>query len=124
MNTLLSVAGLLLMSGAPAAPEAAPPPEKIQASVQRSLTFLGKEGVQWMENRKCASCHHLPMTIWSLNEAKNQGYAVDNKALTEVTSFVLAADDRARLLPKPAKDAKAPFTLNQGALFMAVAMES
>ena len=39
--------------------------------------------------------------LWSLNEAKRQGYAVDEKALTEVTDWVNAADDRAKGVPVP-----------------------
>ena len=33
------------------------------------------------------------MTLWSLNEAKKQGYAVDEKALADLTAWVLAKDD-------------------------------
>lgn len=53
-----------------------------------------------MEGRNCASCHHAPMLIWSLNHAKQRGFEVDEKTLAEVTAWTL--DPKVRLMPKPA----------------------
>ncbi|MBI3408924.1 MAG: terpene cyclase/mutase family protein [Planctomycetes bacterium] len=85
-------------AGEPQGKVAAP---DIQDAVQRGLEFLTTEAITWKEARRCASCHHAPMMIWSLSEAKKQGYAVDDKALTEVITWVLAKDDPGKVFPNP-----------------------
>src|SRR6185295_13124159 len=32
----------------------------VRDTVSRSLPFLEKEGVAWMKDRRCMSCHHVP----------------------------------------------------------------
>ena len=93
-------------------------------TIVRAVSFLAKDSLAWKETRKCASCHHAPMTIWALSEAKNRGYPVDETALADLSAWVLAKDDRARVLNEPAQPAapvttqaprKAPI-VNEGAL--------
>jgi len=81
-----------------AAPTTAP--ASLQDSVERGLTFLQKSSQDWLDGNNqlgtanghpvfikpakvtyCASCHHLPITIWCMTEAKNHGLAVDEKSL-------------------------------------------
>lgn len=79
--------------------DAAPSAGKIQESVERSLTFLQASAQSWADGKNqpgmanghpifikakapaCASCHHVPMTVLCMTEAKNRGYVVDDKAL-------------------------------------------
>ena len=74
------------------------------AAVNRSADFLAREGVTWIRARNCASCHHAPMTIWALHEARARGFAVDEAALREVTTWTLAGPANliaAKVLPDP-----------------------
>ena len=52
------------------------------------------------------SCHHAPMMIWALNEAKTHGYAIDQAALDEVTSWTAGDMGVSKSLVAP--DATAP----------------
>src|SRR5262245_44541404 len=71
-------------------------PAELRATIDRSLAFLADEGIDWKEGRKCASCHHAPMMVWALNEARNQGYTIDQDALNDVTNWMLLPDDPAK----------------------------
>src|ERR1041384_7222733 len=42
-----------------------------------------KEGVAWMEDRGCMSCHHVPFLLWSHRSAQAQGFTVDSQKLAE-----------------------------------------
>ena len=53
----------------------------VRDAVSRSLPFLEKEGVAWMKNRGCITCHHVPFLLWSHRAAQAQGLAVDAKTL-------------------------------------------
>jgi hypothetical protein len=123
MHALWSLVSLTALCGAS---PAEPAPAKVQESVKRGLVFLEKEGLAWKEGRNCASCHHVPQMLWAMNEAKNHGYAVNDKALAEVTAWVLSADDKAKVMPKPAKAGeKFPAdTLPQGAQLNALGVEA
>src|SRR5215204_1899175 len=72
-----------------------------RAAANRALAFLAKDGLAWKDDRKCASCHHVPMTLWTLNEAKKAGFAVNEKVLADLTAWSAAADDKARVIQKP-----------------------
>ena len=77
------VGGILVLvfglSVAVAADKGQDKPATPRAAIERSLVYLEKAGVAWKEERKCASCHHIPMTIWTLNAAKRQGFAVNER---------------------------------------------
>src|SRR5262245_58082161 len=64
-------------------------PPDVRETVQKGLAFLAAEATDWKPARKCASCHHVPMGIWSLSEAKKRGYSVDEKAVAELTAWVI-----------------------------------
>src|SRR5262245_55941164 len=71
-------------------PSVPPTPALSLQAVERSLPFLEKGGVEWLETKKCASCHAVPMTVWSLSEARRRGFAVNQKALDDVKARALA----------------------------------
>lgn len=56
---------------------------EVREVVSRSLPFLEKEGVAWMNERGCMSCHHVPLLVWSHRAARSFGLAVDTKKLAE-----------------------------------------
>ena len=55
----------------------------VRNAVSRSLPFLEKEGVTWMKDRGCMSCHHVPLLLWSHRSAQAQGFTVDSQKLAE-----------------------------------------
>jgi hypothetical protein len=55
----------------------------VRDAVSRSLPFLEKEGVAWMKDRRCMSCHHVPFLLWSHRSAQAQGFTVDSQKLAE-----------------------------------------
>src|ERR1700733_13728572 len=55
----------------------------VRDAVSRSLPFLEKEGVAWMEGHGCMSCHHVPFLLWSHRSAQAQGFTVDSQKLAE-----------------------------------------
>ena len=55
----------------------------VRDAVSRSLPFLEKEGVAWMEGHGCMSCHHVPFLLWSHRSAQAHGFTVDSRKLAE-----------------------------------------
>jgi Squalene-hopene cyclase C-terminal domain len=62
-------------------------PEQAHTAVERGLDFLQTDAADWREERKCASCHHGAMTVWTLCEAKSLGYPVDDDTLKDMTKW-------------------------------------
>ena len=60
----------------------------VRDAVGRSLPFLEKEGVAWMEDRGCISCHHVPFLLWSHRSAQAQGFKVDAPKLAEWDAWI------------------------------------
>src|SRR5437879_4934433 len=77
------------LAAAPTPPEAPPSPEQVRAAVEKSLPFLQKSSAAWRQERKCVTCHQVPFTVWSLNEAKVRGLAVDQEKLDDLTNWSL-----------------------------------
>src|SRR6185369_3801344 len=59
----------------------APSDAQIRKAVERSLPYLEREGVAWIEKHDCISCHHVPFLLWSHNAAKSAGFVVDDTKL-------------------------------------------
>ncbi len=95
------VAAAMVVGQAEAKVTPATSAEHVQKAVSRSLAYLDKSAVDWWNGntqngvkdgkpvlvkgpqKNCASCHHVPMTLWCLTEAKNRGFAVDNESLDQ-----------------------------------------
>ena len=56
-------------------------------AIERSLPFLEREGVAWIEKRACLSCHHVPFLVWSFREARDRGLSVDPAKLAGWTAW-------------------------------------
>jgi len=67
----------------------APQSQELRQAVEKSLPYIEKKGVDWIANRKCASCHHVPFMIWSHREALDRGFAVDPKELDDWTRWAV-----------------------------------
>jgi hypothetical protein len=105
-------------------------PQQIQQAVDRAIGYLQTESAAWLNTRKCAACHHVPMPLWALSEAERQGYVVDKKFVVETTESLLGSMDRmiaAKLFfgpgdpPDPRPQGRG---LNMGIPFLAVAARS
>jgi hypothetical protein len=104
--------------------------QQIQRTVERTIGYLQTESAAWLNQRKCAACHHVPMPLWALSEADQQGYAIDKKFLAETTESLLGSKDKlmaSKIFPNPA-DPPDPRPqsrgLNMGLPFLAVAAQS
>ena len=71
----------------------------LREAVKKSLSYLADGGKEWMEDHKCASCHHAPMMIWGFHLAKQRGFPVDEDALAKVTAWSL--DPKVKWMPEP-----------------------
>src|SRR6187431_1906262 len=60
----------------------------VRNAVSRSLPFLEKEGVAWMKDRRCMTCHHVPFLLWSHRAAQAQGFTVDAQKLAEWDEWI------------------------------------
>src|SRR5437667_179047 len=119
MRRLSAVVTLIVL---PTGAAAAAPVPGVKGAINRGLTSLAKDNLAWKQKRQWAECHHTPFTIWALNEGKKQGYTVDEKALADLTSWVLSKDHLARLVAKPPK--REQIELNEAPLLLALGIEA
>ncbi len=81
LRTIASVALLLLPLTASRGEESAA--VQVRQTVAKSLPFIEREGVAWMEGKKCQSCHQTSFMVWSLNRSAASGLPVDSAKLAE-----------------------------------------
>lgn len=91
-------------------------------AIDAGLKSLTDDAVNWKVDRKCSSCHHIPMTLWVLNEAKQLGHTVNEKARVDLTGWVIAKDDPAKVNPKQPE--RKQIHVNQTPLMLALAFEA
>ena len=87
LRLLISVACVLGLPAIAKAQDESADSAKTRRAVKLALPFLENEGVKWMNEKACASCHHVPFLLWSHNEARSRGIAVDEKKLIEWTEW-------------------------------------
>lgn len=61
----------------------------VRRAVTRALPYIEREGVAWIDSKKCVSCHQVPFMVWSLNAAHRRGFAVDKTKLTEWNAWAV-----------------------------------
>lgn len=82
----IAMLGVTLGHVASAADEApAPPP--VRQALDRAMGFISTDTAAWRKKFGCATCHHGAMTVWVMNEARQQGWPIDDAALTEFTRW-------------------------------------
>jgi hypothetical protein len=74
------------------------------SAVPRALTYLTGKGIEWTEDRNCVSCHHVPMMIWTLREARAAGISIDEKAMAKGIEWALSAKVDATTFPAKKND--------------------
>jgi squalene-hopene/tetraprenyl-beta-curcumene cyclase len=85
MTLLHAACCVVAFAGDPPAPDVA----QTRKIVERSLSFLEDESVTWLETRKCASCHHVPMMIWTHHAARQYGFTLNEEALQKLEAAAI-----------------------------------
>src|SRR5947209_1019442 len=67
---------------------------QVHQTVDRAVSYLQTESAAWLNTRRCAACHHVPMPLWALSEADRQGYTVDRKFVANTTESLLGSQDK------------------------------
>src|SRR5205085_2045006 len=104
--------------------------QQVHQTVDRAIKYLRTESAAWLNTRKCAACHHVPMPLWALSEADRQGYSIDKKYVADTTESLLGSREKlmaSRIFPIPGdKSDPRPQArgLNMGLPFLAVAAQS
>ena len=105
-------------------------PQQVAQAVTRAIEYTQKESADWLNTRKCAACHHVPIVLWSLSEAERQGYAIDKEFVTNTVESLLGSKEKlmaSKVFPDPiAPPDPRPQGrgLNMGLPFLAVAARS
>jgi hypothetical protein len=110
---------LSLLPMAASAQEERPKPRKVDAAIDRGLNFLAKDALAWKKKHNCVSCHHAGLVIWSMQEAKQRGRAIDEPVLADLTKWVAESGDGKTGVPRPEGVPKA---LNAKAVWLALAL--
>jgi pimeloyl-ACP methyl ester carboxylesterase len=132
-----SLAGVLLglclcrpaLAGEPTSVPRATTPQ-VHHTVDRAIKYLQTESAAWLNTRKCAACHHVPMPLWALGEAERRGYAIDKKFVAATAESLLGSKDKllaSKIFPDPAAppDPRPQGRgLNMGLPMLAVAAQS
>jgi hypothetical protein len=124
----LCLSRLALADGPVSIPPAGP--QQVEQTIERAIGYMQTESAAWLNTRKCAACHHVPMPLWALSEAERQGYAVDEKFVADTAESLLGSRDKlmaSKIFPNPA-DPPDPRPqgrgLNMGLPFLAVSAQS
>lgn len=80
---------LATMFGSPGEPEG-PSVQRVREAVELSIPYIEQQGLSWIQERKCVSCHRVGVMVWSLNSARQEGFAVDDR-LDEWVSWSIDA---------------------------------
>src|SRR5579862_5288902 len=83
MIVILALAQTLFAHPSAWAQDTVPTSEQVRQAVDRSLPYLEREGIAWIQKRNCLSCHQVPFMLWSLAEAQAKGVRADPKRLAE-----------------------------------------
>lgn len=88
-STSLPILTIVLTVHVAAAQTTPPDAREVREAVEKSLPFLDRASSAWMhKKRECAGCHHA-LVLWSFNEARAHGLAVDDGKLDELTNWWL-----------------------------------
>lgn len=114
---------LLALLTVPAPAPDAPTPEQVRAAVEASLVYLQDESSDWIQTHKCATCHHVPMMVWTANEARRRGFTLDKPSI-DAALRISVDDPRAGDLLRETKEPPTPENFVYAATFAAVASNS
>src|SRR5262245_289986 len=104
MRTPSTAIVLCVLTAAASSASAADVPAKQPdepAAIRKGLAYVESKSLAWLRQRKCASCHHVPLMVWAQRDARQRGFKIDDKGLKEASDFLLAEDNRAGIVPNP-----------------------
>jgi squalene-hopene/tetraprenyl-beta-curcumene cyclase len=113
---------ILTLMALPLAAAAAAPAPNVKGTIDRGLAFLATDRLSLAEKKQCVECHHAPFTIWALNEGKSRGYAVDEKALADLTAKAVTRDFPAKAAAQAPKRVQPD--ANEAPLLLALGLEA
>jgi hypothetical protein len=91
---LILVAGLMPVSAEANKVSAA----QVRQAVQRSLPYLLASSEKWRHSKACTTCHQVPFTLWSFQEAQARGIELEPKRASHLSEwafdFCLTDGDR------------------------------
>lgn len=121
MRSILATLSVLLSCGMTFA--AGPTAQKtdVGPTIDRGVAYLVKDAQAWKAKRKCVSCHHAALVIWSMREAKEHGGRIDEPVLAELTKWVAESGDGKVGLARPAS---APKAANSKAAHLALGLNA
>jgi hypothetical protein len=106
-RTILAILSLALIRIPTLASDTPPTQEQLRQAVERSLVFLENSAADWKNGNNgvgadhghaifvkgtqaaCASCHHVPMTVRCMTEAKNHGFKVNDDTVDDFRQWSL-----------------------------------
>jgi hypothetical protein len=62
---------------------------KTRKAIDRSLPHLEEQGVAWIRDRGCVTCHHTPFLLWTHGEAQRRGFPIDRNKFDAWTNWAL-----------------------------------
>jgi squalene-hopene/tetraprenyl-beta-curcumene cyclase len=83
---------LILAASTLGGEESKPTAEDVRKAASKSLPFIEAKGVAWIQERRCVTCHQTTFLIWTHNEARQRGLAVDDAKLNDWTDWALLAE--------------------------------
>jgi len=63
--------------------------DDVREAIKRSIPFIRSEGVGWIEEQDCVSCHQVPAMLWSLNSAAHLGFTGESLEVDKWTRWSL-----------------------------------
>ncbi|NUM53173.1 MAG: hypothetical protein HUU46_05990 [Candidatus Hydrogenedentes bacterium] len=94
MHSMLLATQLAMLAGGPS-------PAELKPVIERGLAYIEREGLKWKDERDCASCHHVPMMLWTLGAAKALGYTVNDQVVADAAAWTFREDNASRVLYPP-----------------------
>ncbi len=62
---------------------------RARRAVEKSLPFIETNGVAWMKERGCVTCHQTTFLIWTHSEARRRGFEINREKLDAWTNWAL-----------------------------------
>lgn len=87
------MSGILLTIAVCLSAEPAAVPAEVATAIERSLPVLETEGVAWIEQKKCVTCHQVPFLLWSHQAAASRGLKLNDAGLKQWTEWSLEKAD-------------------------------
>ena len=100
-----------------------PGAEDAKEALGKGVAFLEKEGERWKTEKRCASCHHLSMAIWALEESRRAGHPVDEALLDRWTDWVLT-DPQAKLFTPPSRKSPSQPAVEMATVYTSLALSA